>query len=367
ASVVADAYLKGIRGYDIETLWEAVVHGANAKHPGSASGRECWQEYNQLGYVPYDKIRESAARTLEYAFDDWSIYKLGQALGKPEKEIRVFAERAMNYKNLFDPTYNLMRGKLENGEWAPDFNPFKWGDAFTEGNSWHYTWSVFHDPQGLIGLMGGKENFNQMLDQVFELPPIFDESYYRGVIHEIREMQIMNMGQYAHGNQPIQHMIYLYNYSGQPWKTQYWLRETMNRMYNAQADGYCGDEDNGQTSAWYIFTALGFYPVCPGSNQYVLGAPYFKKLTLHLPGGKDVVVSAPQNNDVNRYVGQLSINGTPYDKNFIQHTDLLQGMKMDYTMAAQPNEQRGTSAEAAPYSFSSEFTPAKNKAKKKRK
>ena len=367
ASVVADAYLKGIRGYDIETLWEAVVHGANAKHPGSASGRECWQEYNQLGYVPYDKIRESAARTLEYAFDDWSIYKLGQALDKPEKEIRVFAERAMNYKNLFDPTYNLMRGKLENGEWAPDFNPFKWGDAFTEGNSWHYTWSVFHDPQGLICLMGGKENFNLMLDQVFELPPIFDESYYRGVIHEIREMQIMNMGQYAHGNQPIQHMIYLYNYSGQPWKTQYWLRETMNRMYNAQADGYCGDEDNGQTSAWYIFTALGFYPVCPGSNQYVLGAPYFKKLTLHLPGGKDVVVSAPQNNDVNRYVGQLSINGTPYDKNFIQHTDLLQGMKMDYTMAAQPNEQRGTSAEAAPYSFSSEFTPAKNKAKKKRK
>ena len=355
ASVVADAYLKGIRGYDIDALWEAVKHGANADLPRTTSGRKQWQTYNKLGYVPYDSINESAARTLEYAFDDWSIYKLGQALGKPEKEIKVYAEHAFNYKNLFDKSHNLMRGKLVNGEWAPNFNPFKWGDAFTEGNSWHYSWSVFHDPQGLIDLMGGNDVFNQMLDSVFSLPPVFDDSYYGGVIHEIREMQIMNMGNYAHGNQPIQHMIYMYAYSGQPWKSQYWLRETMNRMYNAHADGYCGDEDNGQTSAWYIFTAMGFYPVCPGSGEYVLGAPYFKKMTLHLENGKDVVITAPQQSDANRYVGALKVNGEEYGKNFVKHTDLVAGMKMDYSMQAQPNRQRGTSAEAAPYSFSKEY------------
>ena len=367
ASVVADAYLKGVRGYDIDALWEAVKHGANADLPTTTSGRKQWQTYNKLGYVPYDSINESAARTLEYAFDDWSIYKLGQALGKPEKEIQVYAEHAMNYKNLFDKSHNLMRGKLANGEWAPNFNPFKWGDAFTEGNSWHYSWSVFHDPQGLIDLMGGTATFNQMLDSVFILPPIFDDSYYGGVIHEIREMQIMNMGNYAHGNQPIQHMIYMYNYSGQPWKTQYWLRETMNRMYNAHADGYCGDEDNGQTSAWYIFTAMGFYPVCPGSNQYVLGAPYFKKMTMHLENGKDVVITAPENSDENRYVQKLTVNGAEHKVNYVNHADLLQGARMDYVMGPKANENRGNTAEAAPYSFSKEYKAAPQKGKKKSK
>ena len=367
ASVVADAYLKGVRGYDIDALWEAVKHGANADLAHTTSGRKQWATYNKLGYVPYDSINESAARTLEYAFDDWSIYKLGQALGKPEKEIKVYAEHAMNYKNLFNKEYNLMRGKLANGEWAPNFNPFKWGDAFTEGNSWHYSWSVFHDPQGLIDLMGGTATFNQMLDSVFILPPIFDDSYYGGVIHEIREMQIMNMGNYAHGNQPIQHMIYMYNYSGQPWKTQYWLRETMNRMYNAHADGYCGDEDNGQTSAWYIFTAMGFYPVCPGSNQYVLGAPYFKKMTMHLENGKDVVITAPENSDENRYVQKLAINGAEHKVNYVNHADLLQGAKMDYVMGAKANENRGNTAEAAPYSFSKEYKATSKKNKKSKK
>jgi predicted alpha-1,2-mannosidase len=246
ASIVADAYLKGLRGYDIETLWQAVVHGANSVHPQiSSTGRLGYESYNQLGYVPYDvHINESAARTLEYAFDDWSIYKLGQALGKPEKEIEIYAQRAFNYKNLFDKEHNLMRGKNADGTFQSPFNPLKWGDAFTEGNSWHYTWSVFHDPQGLIDLMGGKQGFNQMMDSVFNVPPLFDDSYYGGVIHEIREMQIMNMGNYAHGNQPIQHTIYLYNYSGEPWKAQYWVREVMDKLYNAHPDGYFGDEDN---------------------------------------------------------------------------------------------------------------------------
>lgn len=351
ASIVADAYLKGLRGYDINKLWEAVVHGTQAVHPEvSSTGRLGYEYYNKLGYVPYDvKINENAARTLEYAYDDWCIYLLGKALGKKKKEIDVFAKRAMNYKNLFDAETKLMRGRLKNGEFMKPFNPLKWGDAFTEGNSWHYTWSVFHDPQGLINLMGGKAAFNQMLDSVFALPPVFDDSYYGFTIHEIREMQIMNMGNYAHGNQPIQHMIYLYGYSGEPWKTQYWINQTMNRMYNANPDGYCGDEDNGQTSAWYVFSALGFYPVCPGSNQYVIGTPYFKQATVHLENGNTLSIDA---DGEGCYIQQMTLNGADYQHNYLDHNQLMQGATIRFGMSTTANKQRGTQPQDAPYSFS---------------
>ena len=354
ASVVADAYIKGLHGYDIETLWQAVKHGANAVHPDiSSTGRLGYEYYNKLGYVPYDvKINENVARTLEYAYDDWCIYQLGKALGKSEKELAPFKRRALNYRNVFDKETKLMRGRNKDGKFQSPFNPLKWGDAFTEGNSWHYTWSVFHDPQGLIDLMGGKDTFNAMLNSVFNLPPVFDDSYYGGVIHEIREMQIMNMGNYAHGNQPIQHMIYLYDYSCQPWKAQYWVREVMDRLYNANPDGYCGDEDNGQTSAWYVFSALGFYPVCPGSNEYVLGTPYFDEVTLHPDNGNTITIIADNNSTANRYIQSMSLNGTVYDKNYLTHTDLLNGATIRYTMSDIPNKRRGISAVSVPYSFS---------------
>lgn len=355
ASVVSDAYIKGIRGQDMNTLWEALKHGANNEGPMPAVGRYGVKYYNELGYVPYDvKINENAARTLEYAYDDFAIYQLGKALGKPAAEIDIYKKRAMNYKNLFDPASGLMRGKNKDGQFQSPFNPFKWGDAFTEGNSWHYSWSVFQDVAGLSKLMGGKEKFVQKLDSVFTLPPIFDDSYYGGVIHEIREMQIANMGQYAHGNQPIQHMIYLYNYGGAPWKTQYWVRETMNRMYKATPDGYCGDEDNGQTSAWYVFGALGFYPVTPATDQYVLGTPYFKKVTLNLENGKQIVINAPKNSDENRYVNSLKINGTAYSKNWLSHTALQKGAVLDFDMTAEPNKQRGSNEADFPYSMSTD-------------
>ena len=360
ASVVADAYLKlstlspTLAHYDIETLWQAVVHGANAVHPQvSSTGRLGFEYYNKLGYVPYNVgINENVARTLEYAYDDWCIYQLGLALGKKKKELRPFMERALNYKNVFDPETRLMRGRNEDGTFQSPFSPLKWGDAFTEGNAWHYTWSVFHDPEGLIRLMGGTDTFVQMLDSVFSVPPLFDESYYGGVIHEIREMQIMNMGNYAHGNQPIQHMIYLYNYAAHPWKAQYWIREVMDRLYSAHPDGYCGDEDNGQTSAWYVFSALGFYPVCPGSGEYVLGTPYFDRVTLHLPQGRQLTINAHDNSHDNRYIGKMVLNGTTYDRNYLTHSTILQGGTIDYQMQAQPNLQRGIAAESAPYSFS---------------
>lgn len=353
ASVVSDAYIKGMRGYDINTLWDAVKHGANNEGPMEAVGRNGVKYYNELGYVPFDvKINENAAKTLEYAYDDFAIYQLGKALGKPASEIDIYKKRAMNYKNLFDPSSGLMRGKNADGTFQSPFSPFKWGGAFTEGNSWHYTWSVFQDIDGLAKLMGGSKQFVNKLDSVFSMPPVFDESAYGGVIHEIREMQIADMGQYAHGNQPIQHMIYLYNYGGAPYKTQYWVRETMNRMYKPTPDGYCGDEDNGQTSAWYVFSAMGFYPVTPAVDQYVLGAPLFKKITLNLENGKNVVINAPANSADNRYVQSLQINGKTYSKNWISHSGLQNGAVLNFNMSATPNHTRGSNPIDFPYSLS---------------
>ena len=351
ASVVADAYLSGLRGYDMETLWQAVVHGTQAVHPQvNSTGRLGYEYYNKLGYVPYDvKINESVARTLEYAYDDWCIYQLGKALGKSAKELKPFAKRAMNYQKVFDKETMLMRGRLKDGKFMSPFNPLKWGDAFTEGNAWHYTWSVFHDPQGLIQLMGGKDAFNQMLDSVFILPPVFDNSYYGYTIHEIREMQVMDMGNYAHGNQPIQHAIYLYGYSGQPWKTQSWIRQVMDKLYTPAPDGYCGDEDNGQTSAWYVFSAMGFYPVCPGSGQYVLGTPYFKSMKLHLENGKEVDI---QSEGKGCYVDDMLLNGKSYQHNYLDMRSLMQGTQITYRLSEQPNLLRGTQEDDAPYSFS---------------
>ena len=352
ASVVADAWIKGVRGQDIETLWQALKHGANNEGPMTAVGRAGVKYYNELGYVPYDVgINENAARTLEYAYDDFTIYQLGKALGKPKSEIEIYAQRSLNYKKLFDPETGLMRGRKRDGSFQTPFNPFKWGDAFTEGNSWHYSWSVFHDVAGLADLMGGRKAFVDKLDMVFSLPPIYDESYYGSVIHEIREMQIANMGQYAHGNQPIQHMTYLYNYAGAPWKSQHWIRETMDRMYAPTPDGYCGDEDNGQTSAWYVFSALGFYPVTPGVNQYVVGTPLFKKATVKLENGRSFTVSARGDG---RYVDALRVNGRAVERNWLGHEELMGGARLDFSMSAKPNMKRGTREQDAPYSLSRE-------------
>lgn len=354
ASVVADAFMKNVTKADAQKMYEGLLHGANNVHPHiKSTGRYGWEYYNELGYVPYDvNINENVARTLEYAYDDWCIYQMGKKLGRPIAELDLLKKRSLNYRNVFDQDTKLMRGRNKEGNFQSPFSPLKWGDAFTEGNSWHYTWSVFHDVQGLIDLMGGKDTFVQMLDSVFSVPPIFDDSYYGGVIHEIREMEIMNMGNYAHGNQPIQHMIYLYNYAGQPWKAQYWLREVMTRLYFPTPDGYCGDEDNGQTSAWYVFTALGFYPVCPGSNQYVLGAPYFPKAIITLENGKQIEIIAPKSSDENRYIRKMSYNGKSYTKNYLEHFDLLKGARLIFDMSDQPMKERGIRESDFPYSFS---------------
>lgn len=353
ASVVSEAWLKGLRGYDIETLWEALKHGAANEGP-EATGRRGVSYYNELGYIPNDvNISENVARSLEYAYDDYAIYALGKALGKPASEIDIYKERAMNYKKLFDPQHLLMRPKKKDGTFSTPFNPYSWGGAFTEGNSWHYSWSVFQDIEGLKQLMGGNQKFVQMLDSVFIMPPDFgDYSYYGSIIHEMREMQITGMGQYAHGNQPIQHMTYLYNYAGQPWKSQYWIREVMDRLYHSGPDGYCGDEDNGQTSAWYVFSAMGFYPVTPASTQYVIGSPLFKKVEINFENGKKLKIHSPLNSKGNRYIQSVLFNGKPLSRNYLEHFDLLKGADIEFLMGPQPQRSRGTSPADFPFSMS---------------
>lgn len=336
ASVVADAILKGITPQeDWQTLYDCIVYGTEHVHPEvSSTGRLGHEYYNSIGYVPYNVgIHESVARTLEYAYNDWCILQLAKKLGRPQEELDKWEERSNNWKNVFDPSHNLMRGRNLDGSFQEPFSPYKWGGAFTEGNAWHYTWSVFHDVDGLAEAMGGKEVFAQMLDSVFVVPPIYDDSYYGYRIHEITEMQVANMGNYAHGNQPAQHMIYLYNWAGQPEKTQKWVREVMDRLYSSAPDGYCGDEDNGQTSAWYVFSALGFYPVCPGSGEYAVGSPLFQKAVVHLGNGSDVVINAPSNSPDSPYVSNMTLNGSAARSNFLKHSEIARGAVIDFEMS----------------------------------
>jgi len=288
ASVVADAIISGVTPEkDWQTLYDCLVYGTEHVHPEiSSTGRLGHEYYNTLGYIPCDVgINESVARTLEYAYNDWCILQIAKKLGRPADEIEKWETRSDNWKNVFDPSHKLMRGRNLDGSFQEPFSPYKWGGVFTEGNAWHYTWSVFHDVEGLMEAMGGKEEFVRMLDSVFVVPPIYDDSYYGYRIHEITEMQVANMGNYAHGNQPAQHMIYLYNWAGEHHKTEKRVREVMDRLYKATPDGYCGDEDNGQTSAWYVFSALGFYPVCPASGEYAEGAPLFERFVIHRDDG----------------------------------------------------------------------------------
>ncbi|MDO5607696.1 MAG: GH92 family glycosyl hydrolase [Capnocytophaga sp.] len=355
ASIIADAYLKGnIEEADAEILMEAMLKNAtqNDGRPETSVGREGVDFYNALGYVPYDvKINENAARTLEYAYADFTISQMATQMGKAEIA-DLYRQKALNYNNLYDTESGWMRGKNADGTFQSPFNPLKWGDAFTEGNSLHYTWSVFQDVQGLADLMGGDEAFVKKLDEVFEMPPLFDDSYYGFTIHEIREMQIMNMGNYAHGNQPIQHMIYLYNYVGRPDKTQEKVREVMTKLYTPAPDGYCGDEDNGQTSAWYVFSALGFYPVTPATDEYIIGSPLFKKVTLQMPSGKQLIIKAKGNSEENKYVSSISRKGKTWTKPFFRFSDLQEGGLIMFNMSSKPSKsgQKGDK----PFSLSNE-------------
>jgi len=355
ASVVVDAYMKGLVKNDPVKVYESLLTATRSQHPTvSSSGRAAFASYNSLGYVPSDEIGQSAARTLEYAYDDWCIYQMGLKLGRPRKELDVLMKRSQNYRNIFDARYCFMSGRDSKGNFPKEFDPCEWWGPFTEGNSWHWTWCVFHDVRGLIGLMGGEQAFVDKLDAVWTTPPVFGKGVdtRKQLIHEMREMQVINMGQYAHGNQPIQHMAYLYNYAGQPWKSQYWVRQIMDRLYTPAPDGYCGDEDNGQTSAWYVMSALGFYSVCPGTNQYVIGSPLFPKATIHFPEGNTLEIESIDASPENVYIQDVRLNGAAYSRNYLLHSDLKAGGRIVFRMGDRPDKQRGTALDDAPYSMS---------------
>jgi predicted alpha-1,2-mannosidase len=360
-SLLADAWAKGIRTFDPKEALAAYLHEATNKGPwGPANGRDGWKEYFELGYVPYPKYREATAKTLEYAYDDYCAWTLAKMTGN-DFYARIFERQMYNYKNVYDPSTKFMRGKDAEGQWTPKFDPFEWGGPYTEGNAWHYQWSVFQDVNGLIDLMGGPQNFTAKLDSVFSEPNTVNVGTYGGMIHEMTEMVMANMGQYAHGNQPIQHMVYLYNYAGQPWKSQFHARNVMSKLYDATENGYPGDEDQGQTSSWYVLSALGFYSVTPGTDQYVMGSPMFKKTTINLENGKQFVIEAPANSIKNVYIKSATLNGKPYTANFIRHSDLMNGGVLKLEMTDQPELGRGLAGADKPFSLSSGTGPGMNK------
>lgn len=354
-SVVTDAFLKGISGFDKEKMFEAMIKGANSEGP-NATGRKGFESYNEKGYVASDLgMRGSVSRTLEYAYNDYCIAKYAEKIGKDKEVVDLYKTRAMNYKNIFDSSINFVRPKLSDGNWLDDYSPDMWGASFTEGSAWHWTWCVFHDPKGLIDLMGGESNFMKMMDSVFVAEPTVNMRHYKKMIHEMTEMKACNMGQYAHGNQPIQHMPYLYNYAGAPYKTQYHTRNIMNKLYYSgvtDGKGLCGDEDNGQTSAWYVFSALGMYPVCPGSEEYVIGSPLFNKIALSLENGKTFTVVAKNNSDNNVYIQSAALNGEPFNRGYITHQEIMSGGTLEFIMGDKPNKEWASGKDARPSSMS---------------
>ena len=337
-SLFADAWVKGITNFDAGKAVDAMVHDANTQSPANcrAIGRDGAEFYKKIGYTPYPEVKEATAKTLEYAYDDFCAAVLARRIGR-NAEADSFARTAMNYTNVFDPKSGFVRGRKSDGGWCADFDPTEWGGPFTEGNSWHWTWSVFQDVPGLIDLMGGNEAFAKKLDGVFYTPPDVKVGTYGGMIHEMTEMVALNMGQYAHGNQPIQHMIYLYNSAGQPWKTQARAREVMGRLYQSTPDGMCGDEDTGQMSAWYVFSALGFYPVCPGTTEYQIGSPLFDRATLSLSNGRKFVVDTRFNGPQRPYIQGAELNGTGFERTYLDHGQITGGGELVFEMGSAPD------------------------------
>lgn len=351
-SLLADAWAKGIRTFDPGKALDAYYHEATNKGPwGGANGRGGYEDYWKLGYVSHSGGGDGAvAMTLEYAYDDFCAFKLAESTGNTGY-MDIFGKSMYNYRNVFDPVTGFMRGKDRKGKWVEPFDPTAWGNAYVEGDAWHYTWSVFQDVQGLINLFGSDERFVAKLDSVFTVPPVMNKGSYWEIIHEMVEMELADMGQYAHGNQPIQHMPYLYNYAGQPWKTQYWVRRIMRELYNSGPQGYPGDEDQGGMSSWYVLSALGIYAVTPGTDQYVIGSPVFRKARMTLDNGNAFTIRADNNSPDNVYIQAAWLNGKPLETNYIRYRDIMNGGELHLIMGDTPATSRNTGKEASPFSL----------------
>ncbi|MGE5609261.1 MAG: GH92 family glycosyl hydrolase [Bacillota bacterium] len=345
-SLLADGWVKGVRDFDVQKAVTAMVHDAH--NPGPiGTGRSGVKTYDRLGYVAFGDSSDSTAKTLEYAYDDFCAGVLARAAGR-NSEADAFMKSAMNYINVFDPATKFARGRKADGTWCEPFDPIEWGGAFVEGNAWQWTWSVMHDVPGLINLMGGDKAFTDKLDTMLSMGSAVNTGTYRTMIHEMREMVAQNMGQYAHCNEPCHHILYLYDYAGQPWKTQARVRQVMNMLYQSTPDGLSGDEDTGQTSAWYVLSALGIYPVCPGDPNYAIGSPLFKKATISLPHGLKFTIAAPNNGPQRPYIHAAVLNGQPWNKVYLSHDQIAKGGQIVFDMTSVPDYQWGVGAESRP-------------------
>ena len=347
-SAVADAYIKGIRGFDADKAFAAIRKDGVEPGSGVFDARKGIADYLKLGYVPADGgVKESVARTLEYAYDDWGIAQMARAIGRQADYVR-FMKQSKSYRNLYDMSSGFMRGRNRDGSWLTPFDPLDWGGVYTEGNAWQWLWSVQQDIPGLMSLMGGREAFIQKLDGLFAATTDFKVGGYGQLIHEMTEAKLGDMGQYAHINEPVHHVIYLYDYAGQPWKAQKWVREVLDRNYKPGPAGWLGDEDNGQMSAWYIFSALGFYPVIPGQPVYALGSPLFNRASIRLEGGRTFTVEALREDASDRYVQSAALNGKPLDRPWISHKEIVSGGLLRFQLGPKPNEKWGVGGLPAP-------------------
>ena len=327
--VIADAYLKGIGDFDAEKALEACVNTANLDWYRGIG------EYKKLGYVPYDVTDKynsenwSLSRTLEYAYDDWCIARMAEKMGKKDAAEEFYA-RSQNYRNVYNPQTGFMQPRDSKGQFQPGFSPDEYTAHICESNGWHYFWSVQHDIEGLIELTGGKERFAEKLDSMFTYNPSADD--------ELPLFSTGMIGQYAHGNEPSHHVIYLFNKVGQPWKTQKYAAEVMHELYFNAPAGLCGNEDCGQMSAWYVFSAMGFYPVNPASGEYEIGTPLFPEVRMHLENGKTFTVLAPEVSRENIYIQSVKVNGQPYGRSFITHEQIMSGATVEFEMGPEPAE-----------------------------
>jgi predicted alpha-1,2-mannosidase len=345
-SVLADGWAKGIHSFDLPTAVDAMVHDAH--HEGfMGMGRNGFKFYDTLGYVPYPDVPNASSVTLDYAYDDFCAAKLAAAAGRTDEEA-AFLKSAMNYTNVFDAKLNLMRGRQKDGSWCEPFDPDEWGGPFIEGDAWQWTWDVMQDEPGLMQLMGGEDAFGQKLDDLFAAGSRVNVGTYHRMIHEMSEMVAQDFGQLAHGNEPVHHVLYLYDYAGQPWKTQARVRQIMSLLYQPTPDGLPGDEDNGQMSAWYVLSALGIYPVCPGDPNYLIGSPIFDRATLHLANGKTFTITAENNGPQEYYIDGATLNGKPFNQTWLSHQRILDGGELKFQMASFPNYHWGTSQDSRP-------------------
>ena len=327
-AIIADAVVKGTGGFDVNEAYAAITKHANQPSNQNGAGRNRIADYLKLGYVP-----GSVSETLDFAYDDFCISQVAQKLGKTG-DVEKYRQRALNYRNIYDPGVGFMRAKDAQGNWRTPFDQYAWGGPYVEGGPWQSSWAVQQDPIGLANLMGGQKPFLAKLDQLMIEPPRYDIGGYGSEIHEMTEMAVTPFGQYGHGNQPTHHILYLFAAAGQPWKTQYWTRRVMNELYSPQ--GFAGDEDNGEMASWYILNALGIYPLCPGRPEYVLGSPLFRSARVRVPGRRDLIIEAPKNSAKNVYVQSVRVNGQAHPPLWIGHQTLATGGRVRFNMGPKP-------------------------------